>query len=74
MKAFIMLIVSASFFTAGYVSHSMRMERDVDARMRVFMAHERVSAFVRGETFWVYEDDLELVNPELREAALNKQP
>ena len=74
MKLFIALLVSASFFTAGYVSHSAKVESDVDARMRVFMAHERVSAFVRGETFWVYEEDLDLVNPELRQAALDKEP
>lgn len=41
-------------------------------RMRIQYAHERVSEFVRGETAWVSQEHLDLVSPELKEAALRR--
>lgn len=41
-------------------------------RARSFAAHERVSDYVRGEVPYVTEEDLAMVTPELREAALRR--
>jgi hypothetical protein len=41
-------------------------------RARVFEASSRVSDYVRGDVDFVTEEDLSMVTPELREAALRR--
>jgi hypothetical protein len=68
MRNMYAIICVACSFAGGY----LHGEHQGVVKMRVMHAHERVSDFVRGESASVSEEDLSLVAPELKEAALRR--
>ena len=64
---YVLLLVGAAY-AVGFLNGD---QYGVD-NMRRNAAQVRVSDFVIGQTSYVTEEDLNLVNPELREAALNR--
>ena len=64
---YVLLLVGAAY-AVGFLNGD---QYGVD-NMRRDAAQVRVSDFVIGQTSYVTEEDLNLVNPELREAALSR--
>ena len=64
---YVLLLVGAAY-AVGFLNGD---QYGVD-NMRRNAAQVRVSDFVIGQTSYVTEEDLNLVNPELREAALSR--
>lgn len=68
MDTLYVIIIAVAAYAVGFLNGD---QYGVD-NMRRNAAQVRVSDFVIGHSSYVTEEDLELVNEELREAALNR--
>lgn len=68
MKYEYIIMAFGAIFTLGFLwGDQCGVER-----ARIFEAHVRVSDYVIGDSDYVTEEDLAMVTPELREAALRR--